>query len=81
MHLDVNLGVKYLLAKCTAIQVVSMNVHQMFLQLIWFGEEFHAASAAVLCCKAQVVQRQVGLQLFLAAQLLPTLFAGKLGQC
>ena len=57
-----------------------MNVHQVFLQLVRLGEELHAASAAVLRGQTQVVQRQVGLQLLLAAQLLAAFFTGKLGQ-
>lgn len=43
-----------------------MQVHQVFLELIRLGEEFHAALAAVLCGGSQEVVGDVLRQLFLS---------------
>ena len=44
-----------------------MDVHQMFLKLVWFGEVFTAAAAPVLSADRQVVERRVRLQLLVCA--------------
>ena len=59
---------------------MSVDVHQVLLQLVGLGKELHAAGAPVLGGQAQVVQGQVSLQLLLAAQLLSALLAGEFGQ-
>ena len=59
---------------------MSVDVHQVFLQLIRLGEELHAARAPILGGQAKVMQGQVGFQLLLTAQLLTALFAGEFRQ-
>lgn len=54
-YLNGHFRVKHLLAESATVEVVSVQVHQMFLEFIRFGEEFHAALAAVLRGSSQEV--------------------------
>lgn len=48
-YLYCNFRVKHFLAQRAAIKMMSMDIHQMFLQLIRFGEEFEATLTAIFC--------------------------------
>lgn len=54
-YLNGHFRVKHLLAESATVEVVSVQVHQVFLEFIRFGEEFHTALAAVLRGSSQEV--------------------------
>lgn len=48
-YLYCNFRVKHFLAQRATIKMMSMDIHQMFLQLIRFGEEFEATLTTIFC--------------------------------
>ena len=62
MDLDGDFGIEHLFAKRAAIQVMSVDVHQMLLQLVGFGELLVAALAAVLHRRREEVRASVGVE-------------------
>ena len=62
VHLHVHLRLERLPAEGAAVEVVRVDVHQVFLQLVGLRERLPAAGAAVLGGHRQVVRDQVGLQ-------------------
>lgn len=48
-YLYCNFRVKHFLAQRAAIKMMSVDIHQMFLQLIRFGEEFETTLTTIFC--------------------------------
>lgn len=62
VHLYGHFGIEHFFAQRTPVQVVGVNVEQVFLKLVWFGERFAARLANVLARCDEQVRRQVALE-------------------
>lgn len=69
VDLNVHLGIKDLLAQSTPVQMMGMNIHQMFLKFIWLREQLHTSCTTIFRGDTEVMGHNVLLKLLLIWEL------------